>query len=71
MSCVVCPSSVPPGTPDLAGVEVVTGEHPQAVALCRLVLERSRQGSDHEPPIPLYLRRPDVSPAGPQKSVLP
>jgi tRNA threonylcarbamoyladenosine biosynthesis protein TsaB len=61
---VVCP----PGTPDLAGVEIVAGEHPQAVALCRLVV--SRQGPDHEPPAPLYLRRPDVSPAGLQKSVL-
>jgi tRNA threonylcarbamoyl adenosine modification protein YeaZ len=63
---VVCP----PGTPDVAGVDVVAGEHPRGVALCRLVLARIRQGSDHEAPTPLYLRRPDVSPAGAPKSVL-
>lgn len=63
---VVCP----PGTPGIAGADVDPGDHPQGAALCRLVLERIGQGREHEAPAPLYLRRPDVAPAGSPKSVL-
>lgn len=63
---VVCP----PGTPSIAGADVVEGEHPRGVALCRVVLARIGEGRDLETPTPLYLRRPDISPAGAPKSVL-
>jgi tRNA threonylcarbamoyladenosine biosynthesis protein TsaB len=63
---VVCP----PGTPAIEGVELVVGEQPSGAALCRLVLARLSRGEVMDGPVPLYLRRPDVSPSAGPKSVL-
>jgi tRNA threonylcarbamoyladenosine biosynthesis protein TsaB len=60
----------PPGTPAIDGLDLVEGGEPSGSALCRLVQSRLEQGQEVEPPIPLYLRRPDVSPASGPKSVL-
>ena len=61
---------VPPGTPGIEGLHVRPGEAPSAVALCRLVLSRLADGQVTDRPEPIYLRRPDVMPAAPPKSVL-
>ena len=63
---VICP----PGTPAIEGLQLLEGEVPSASALCRLVLARLERGEPPDAPVPLYLRRPDVTPSSGPKSVL-
>jgi tRNA threonylcarbamoyladenosine biosynthesis protein TsaB len=60
----------PPGTPAIDGLNPVMGDQPRASALCRLVMARLRRGELMDGPVPLYLRRPDVTPSSGPKSVL-
>ncbi len=63
---VICP----PDTPAIDGLEPVAGDQPSGSALCRLVLARLARGEALDRPVPLYLRRPDVTPSSGPKSVL-
>lgn len=63
---VICPQ----GTPAIDGLNPVIGARPSASALCRLVLARLARGEALDGPVPLYLRRPDVTPSSGPKSVL-
>jgi tRNA threonylcarbamoyladenosine biosynthesis protein TsaB len=60
----------PPGTPSIDGLTLVEGGEPRGAVLCRLVLARLERGEPTEPAVPLYLRRPDVTPSSGPKSVL-
>lgn len=60
----------PPRTPAIDGQRVVEGGEPNGEVLCRLVLSRLAKGQSAEAPVPLYLRRPDVTPSAGPKSVL-
>jgi tRNA threonylcarbamoyladenosine biosynthesis protein TsaB len=44
-----------------SGTIVVEGSAPDATGVLRAVLRRARSGELHPPPLPLYLRPPDVS----------
>jgi tRNA threonylcarbamoyladenosine biosynthesis protein TsaB len=44
-----------------SGTIVVEGSAPDATGVLRAVLRRARSGELHAPPLPLYLRPPDVS----------
>lgn len=63
---VICP----PGTPMIDGLVAAEGGHPTGSSLGRLVLSRLERGQPLDAPTPLYLRRPDATPASGHKSVL-
>lgn len=60
----------PRGTPPIEGLVVVACDDPSGAALCRLVLARLERGQPLDAPVPLYLRRPDVTVSAGPKSVL-
>lgn len=48
---------------------VVEGSAPDATGVLQAVLRQARSGELHSPPLPLYLRRPDVSLSTPDQGV--
>ena len=48
---------------------VIDPEYPSAGALAALAAERLAAGAELEPPLPIYLRRPDARVPGPPKRV--
>jgi tRNA threonylcarbamoyl adenosine modification protein YeaZ len=59
-----------PGAPDIPGIEAVMTEPPSAAATCAVAARAIAQGRTPVAAVPLYLRRPDVTPSSGQKSVL-
>jgi tRNA threonylcarbamoyl adenosine modification protein YeaZ len=51
------------------GLERRPQHHPEPVGLVRLALDRITGGAPSEPPVPLYLRRPDAIVPGAPKTV--
>jgi tRNA threonylcarbamoyladenosine biosynthesis protein TsaB len=60
----------PPETPVLPGVEFTVCPGASAAAVCAVAVDRWSANQPTTPARPLYLRRPDVTPAAPRKSVL-
>ena len=64
------PVLAPPETPQLPGVDYVPCADPSAATICRVAVDRLRDGSPTAPVAPMYLRRPDVTAPSAPKSVL-